>query len=317
MSTIPPSKKTTMPALGPLLTSEAPEPGFSVCLVVLAGVNQGRVLPLSPGENLLGRDDYADVQFTDAGVSRRHALISCDMESATFTVNDLASSNGTTVNDVPVKDRYTLSPGDKITLGQDTVIRFSLEHEVETRYAAAMYRAVLRDGLTGAFNRRYFDDRIQKELSFTMRYNVPLALLFLDIDRFKRINDDYEHRCGDAVLRQVADILHHVVRNEDVLARYGGEEFAIICRETTEAQGAVLAERLRLAVQDHRFTFEHLSLRVTVSLGVAQLGGDVLSAEKLVSAADLALLSAKEQGRNRVVLASLGQGATASQGASR
>ena len=303
MSTIPPSKKTTMPAFAGLTPALA-DPGSSVCLVVLAGENQGRVLPLTQGDNLLGRDDLVDVQFTDAGVSRRHALISCDMDSGLFTISDLSSSNGTTVNDIPLNERRPLSPGDKITLGQDTVVRFSLEHEVETRYAAAMYRAVLRDGLTGTFNRRYFDDRIQKEISLTLRHGVPLALLFLDIDHFKRINDEYEHRCGDAVLRQVADIMHQVIRNEDVLARYGGEEFAIICRETTEAQGAILAERLRIAIQDHRFTFEQLSLRVTVSLGVAQLSGEGLSSEALVTAADLALLAAKSQGRNRVILAS-------------
>lgn len=303
MSTLPPSKKTTMPALEGLTPALA-DPGFNVCLVVLAGVNQGRVLPLTQGDNLLGRDDLVDVQFTDAGVSRRHAVISCDLDNAHFSINDLASSNGTTVNDNPLTEGRILCPGDKITLGQDTVVRFSLEHEVETRYAAAMYRAVLRDGLTGTFNRRYFDDRLLKEVSFTLRHGVPLALLFLDIDRFKRINDEYEHRCGDAVLRQVADIMHQVIRTEDVLARYGGEEFAIICRETTEAQGAILAERLRMAIQDHRFTFENLSLRVTVSLGVAQLGREELSCEALVSAADLALLAAKNQGRNRVILAS-------------
>ena len=303
MSTLPPSKKTTMPFLAPL-DSMTTTPEWNVCLVVLAGVNQGRVIPLPAGDSLLGRDDGADVQFTDAGVSRRHALLTCDLQNNVFLLNDLSSSNGTMVNDETITEARRIQPGDKITLGQDTVIRFSLEHEVETRYAAAMYQQVLRDALTGTFNRRYFDDRIQREVSFTQRHGTPLSLLFLDIDRFKRINDDYEHRCGDAVLKQVSEIFHRVIRAEDVLCRYGGEEFAIVCRDTTEAQGAILAERLRMAVQDHRFTFEHLSLRVTVSIGVAQLMGETNSSEALVSAADLALLAAKGQGRNRVVLAS-------------
>jgi len=291
-----------MPSLTPLNPVTSP-PELNVCLVVLAGVNQGRVILLKQGDNLLGRDDGVDVQFTDAGISRRHALLTCDLQNNIFSISDLSSSNGTKVNGEEVGDGRNIRPGDKLTLGADTVIRFSLEHEVETRYAAAMYQAVLRDGLTGSFNRRHFDDRIQREVAFTRRHGTPLALLFLDIDRFKRINDDYEHRCGDAVLKQVAEIFHRVIRTEDVLCRYGGEEFAIICRDTTEAQGAILAERLRMAIQDHRFTFEQLSLRVTVSVGVAQLEGEALSGEALVSAADLALLSAKEQGRNRVVMA--------------
>ncbi len=303
MTSIPNSKKTTMPALGSPRTSLT-DTDDRACIIVLDGVNQGRILHLKDGENLLGRDENADALFTDEGISRRHALITCDPNGLYYAINDLASSNGTSVNDVPVESVKSLHPGDKIMLGAHNVLRFSMGNEVETRYAAAMYQAVLRDGLTGIFNRRYFDDHLEREVAFTLRYDTPLALLFLDIDHFKSINDNYEHRCGDAVLRQLTAALEQVIRTEDVLARYGGEEFAIICRETTESQACILAERLRRAIQDHLFTFEELALRVTVSIGVAQLDREDLTCGALVSSADIALLKAKETGRNRVVCAS-------------
>ncbi len=304
MGTLPTSKRSTIPALQSNDSNDGSGINNRPCLVVLEGVNQGRVFPLNDGDNLLGRDDGADVRFTDEGVSRRHALITCEPGGAYSAINDLASSNGTTVNDEAVTQTIGLKPGDKVMLGAHTILRFSMGDEIEARYAEAMYQAVLKDGLTGVFNRRYFDDCLMREVSLTLRHATPLALIMVDIDHFKSINDNYEHRCGDAVLKQLAALLERIVRTEDVVARYGGEEFAVICRETTERQGAVLAERLRRDIQEYRFAFEEHALRVTISLGVAQLEPEGLTCEALISAADLALIEAKEQGRNRVVLAS-------------
>ena len=162
-----------------------------------------------------------------------------------------------------------------------------------------MYAAALRDSLTGVFNRRYLDDHLERELAFAKRHRYPLALLMVDIDHFKRVNDKHGHRVGDAALRHVADTLLAGSRTEDVVARYGGEEFAVVCRNTDERNATRLAERLRDAVGKKVFDFEGRLIRLTISIGVAgSFENNAIRADKLVDAADEALYHAKNGGRN-------------------
>jgi diguanylate cyclase (GGDEF)-like protein len=107
----------------------------------------------------------------------------------------------------------------------------------------SVYEAALRDPLTRAYNRRYFDDRLFSELSFARRHGAPLGLLMVDLDHFKRINDVYGHQAGDVVLRVVAATIQRLMRPEDVVARYGGDEFVVIARGTTLRNAEILAER--------------------------------------------------------------------------
>jgi diguanylate cyclase (GGDEF)-like protein len=176
------------------------------------------------------------------------------------------------------------------------------------------------DGLTGLWNRRYFDARLAESLSIARRGHRPLSLLLADIDRFKSINDQYGHTFGDEVLRRVALCLSETGRLEDVSCRYGGEEFAVIAADTNREGAAHLGERLRHAVEDVQFDVRGRGkLNISASFGVTSVDDagsndeplDSLS-RHLIDAADNALYEAKRTGRNRVVVASPQVVATAS-----
>lgn len=171
-----------------------------------------------------------------------------------------------------------------------------------------LHRLATYDQLTELHNRRALLERLQEEVARSTRYNRPVSLLLLDIDRFKRVNDTYGHDVGDDVLRRVSHLLKHAVRTADLVARFGGEEFAIVLPETSLAEAGVLAERLREliatdspTVTSRAGTVQRLS--VTVSFGVACINAEADAEKELIKAADEALYRAKHNGRNRVELA--------------
>jgi diguanylate cyclase (GGDEF)-like protein len=159
-----------------------------------------------------------------------------------------------------------------------------------------------RDGLTELYNHRYFQSVMDHELNRSLRYRRPLALILFDLDHFKRINDTYGHPVGDVILKNISIIAQQSVRNSDCVARYGGEEFAILLPETDLKSAAIVAERLRKAVEIHTFQPEGLSISMTISVGVAALNPDHGSMKKseFISAADQALYESKKNGRNRI-----------------
>ncbi len=157
------------------------------------------------------------------------------------------------------------------------------------------------DGLTGIFNRRYFEMRIAEEIERAGRYNGRLAVIMLDIDLFKRLNDEFGHLLGDEVLRQVSTVLGQQIRKADVLCRYGGEEFVVLAPETTGEKAMGVAEKLRRVVGS--WHFPGVPRPVTISAGVADFPGDGTTRDEIVKAADAALYAAKQGGRNRVVSA--------------
>ena len=157
------------------------------------------------------------------------------------------------------------------------------------------------DGLTGIYNRRYFEQRILEELERSLRYNGSLSLLMIDIDNFKKLNDEFGHLLGDEVLRQVSSIFEQHLRKLDVVCRYGGEEFAILVPETHGNRATAVAEKLRKIIES--WNFPGVPRPVTISIGVAEFPSDGRTRDELMKAADDALYSAKQQGRNRVVAA--------------
>jgi two-component system cell cycle response regulator len=161
-------------------------------------------------------------------------------------------------------------------------------------------RLSLTDGLTGLWNRRQLDLRAAEAMQVATRFGEPFALLLLDIDHFKGVNDRLGHQTGDAVLVEVAGRVASAVREVDVVARYGGEEFALLLPRTEPEGAALLAEKVRSLIADRPFQLESGDLTVTASIGVAchpQHGGSV---RELLAAADAALYRAKGAGRNRV-----------------
>jgi diguanylate cyclase (GGDEF)-like protein len=166
----------------------------------------------------------------------------------------------------------------------------------------------LTDALTGVHNRRYFDQRLREEVDRALRKGQPLSCMLLDVDHFKRVNDQFGHLIGDVVLREVAEQVKDQLRLSDAMARYGGEEFAVLLVQTDVPTAKAIAERIRdrVATQPIRLP-ENQDLRVTISIGVSTMqeelrGADVdAKASELVARSDRALYSAKNAGRNRVV----------------
>lgn len=158
------------------------------------------------------------------------------------------------------------------------------------------------DCLTKLDNHRRVQEELATEFERAKRQNSPMTVLFADLDDFKMINDFYGHLFGDQVLREVANILRRTVRSIDIIGRYGGDEFLVIMPNTSSQQASLIAERARAAVHDHVFTDGTNSVKVTVSMGVASYPApDIRGKEDLVRCADLEMLRAKEQGRDRIV----------------
>ncbi len=164
----------------------------------------------------------------------------------------------------------------------------------------------VKDSLTGCFNRRYLSEKLPSELKRANRYERRLALILVDIDHFKDINDTHGHLCGDQVLIEFVDILQKNLRKGvDWLVRYGGEEFVLVLPETGLPGAEKHAERLRTTIQDARFRWEGESVSITASFGVSAYdpteGKEGFDAENLIESADACLYEAKQGGRNRVV----------------
>ncbi len=268
-------------------------------LIVLAGENLGRMYRIEQSETIVGRAVEAGIRLEDDGVSRRHAKICQDPDGEVW-VEDMRSANGTLVNGQTVA-RRALRDGDKIQMGSTTILKFTYSDRLEEDFQRKMHDAALHDGLTKAYNKRYFLDRLPTEIAYALRHKTPLSLLMFDVDHFKKVNDTYGHLAGDAVLATLSQIASTTLRTEDLFARYGGEEFAILCRGVSAGDASVLGRRLLGLIASSTFQYHSARIPVTVSIGVASLGPGMTDGTQLIATADAALYEAKRTGRNRVV----------------
>jgi diguanylate cyclase (GGDEF)-like protein len=159
------------------------------------------------------------------------------------------------------------------------------------------------DGLTGLFNRRYWQERFEREYKMALRTEPDICAIMLDIDHFKKVNDTYGHNAGDLVIQRLAKLIKLATRETDICGRYGGEEFSIILPNTTEKTAKIMAERLRKLVELDAVQYEDIKIKVTISIGIAQFTKDYRESVLWVEDADKALYLAKEGGRNKVMLA--------------
>jgi two-component system cell cycle response regulator len=273
-------------------------------LTILTGTQTGRVINLKAGAPIsVGRAEECAIRFDDASVSSRHAQI-VGIAGAFYFVDE-GSTNGSAVNGARVErgKSVTLNDGDRVQLGSGTLMRFSLVDDAEREALTRMYDAAFRDALTGAYNRKQLDERLDAELAFAHRHATELSIAMFDVDRFKSVNDTYGHLAGDAILKTCAQVVARQLRQEDLLARYGGEEFVVLARGIPLAGAIMLGERLRTAVAASVTNMGGVELRVTVSVGVASLRccGERKDRAALIGIADERLYRAKQAGRNRVV----------------
>ncbi len=178
------------------------------------------------------------------------------------------------------------------------------------RYVERVKQLAYLDGLTGIFNRRYFELRMVEEIERARRFQAGLAVVMVDIDQFKHLNDEFGHLLGDEVLRQVSSIFHQQLRKIDVVCRFGGEEFAILLSQTNAQHAKAVADKLRCLVE--AWQFPGVPRPVTISAGVSTYPEHGATRDELVKAADAGLYAAKQGGRNRVVLSALANKAASS-----
>jgi len=288
-------ESTVLTQLAPA-SSVTAEPARHACLVVLFGAEIGRRIALDGRDVVIGRAASNDLQLDNDSVSRTHAIVSRTPHG--FVLRDQESTNGSFVNDQPVRER-ALKDGDQIRIGR-AMLKFLTSDNVEAQYHEEIYRLMTLDGLTQLYNRRFFQESLEREIERSRRYKSPLVLVLADVDLFKQINDRYGHQAGDTVLRKIAVLLKSKVRTNDLVARIGGEEFAVLVPATRRQGGLALADKLRRTVANERFVHDGDTIPVSLSLGVAEYDAAMESSDTLVKQADERLYEAKHAGRNTV-----------------
>lgn len=215
--------------------------------------------------------------------------------------------------DVPLLDEERVVVRDVVDLVRATSATDDLEARIaqlqRENIELIMKNRVLaevsaRDSLTGLYNRWYVMEKIESEMNRSLRHGSPVALLMLDIDHFKRINDSFGHAAGDSVLKSFGQVLRDSCRVYDVPGRYGGEEFCIVLPETRVGNTTVVAERIRERLAERRFDVGGDHVAITASMGIAGMDSvadeGLVSSAALIERADRALYSAKHRGRDRI-----------------
>lgn len=289
MTSIFPGRRTAIS-----IPSERPLASGPPCLVIISGGDMGRRYELGKQEVSIGRGDNCTICVSTDQVSRKHATV--QQVLGRYYVVDMRSTNGTFVNEQKV-ERAKLMDGDQIRVGK-TVLKYTESH-VEQRYFEHAFNLASMDALTGAFNKRYFDDTFGKEIQRAQQTSTPLSLVLFDIDHFKKINDSFGHPAGDAVLKNVSAAVAAHLREGDALFRVGGEEFALLLAATPRDMARLAAEAVRQLIGSLVTDFMGTRISATLSLGVAELGPNEAPAA-LYQRADELLYAAKRGGRDRV-----------------
>ena len=290
MASIFPGRRTAIS-----IPSERPPSAGPPCLVIISGDDIGRRYELGTQEVSIGRADTCTICVNTDQVSRKHATIQCILGK--YYLVDMRSTNGTFVNEQKV-ERAKLLDGDQIRVGK-TVLKYTESH-VEQRYFEHAFNLASMDALTGAFNKRYFDESFGKEVQRSQQAGTPLCIVLFDIDHFKKINDTYGHPAGDAVLKNVSGAVASQLRDGDALFRVGGEEFALVLSATPRDLAIQAAEAVRARIESLVTDFMGTRITATLSLGVAELTSGELPAA-LYQRVDEKLYAAKRGGRNQVM----------------
>ena len=247
----------------------------------------------------IGRDPKTELPLQDEGISRRHCSIAFDKDKSAFFIEDLGSTNGTLLNGKRLQSAKKLEAGDRIYLGA-CVVKFTYSDALEVGYHAQMDVLVGTDDLTGLIAKRRFDAAYVRAVDEARRMRAPLAVMMLDLDGLKRINDTHGHPVGAHTIAEVGKIIGKVVSPHGAACRFGGDEFAAFLPNLGKRDGARVGETIRALVAGHRFEKDGVVVRPTISIGVSAYPEDGASADLLLRHADEALYRAKKTGRDRV-----------------
>jgi len=274
-------------------------------LTLLSGPEKGKVFDIPESKQMVvGRSRDANIHIKELSVSRKHLTITSDDTGRVF-VTDLNSSNGTYVNDIRV-DKVVLSNNDKIKIGEDIYLKFSLVDDIDKQYMHNLYESATKDFLTKALKKDAFLNKFKAELENTKNAISTIALVMLDIDFFKKVNDTHGHTVGDYVLAELVQLFQKRLRRGNVLGRYGGEEFILFLKDTTPEGALTYANKMIDAVREHPFEYESIRVPIRISMGISIC--DVINCndardttvEEMIKEADQYLYKAKQKGRDRV-----------------
>ena len=267
----------------------------STRLIVVSGLLLGHQVEVGDAPVTIGRGADCTIALPHPSVSRLHCRIW--REDGRFHIEDLESTNRTFLNGKPVT-RAELRDGDQIGVGSNA-LKFFIGESMEARYHDELIDLAIYDSLTGFYNRRHFLGLLAEEVA-KAKAGRPLCLLMLDLDYFKSINDRHGHMVGDQALSGIAEILRQKTPPNAVTGRFGGEEFSMLLRDATLDEAIAVADTLRAAIAAQPLALRDLRLSTTISIGVAEFGGEATSNSTLLRAADEQLYRAKQGGRNRV-----------------
>lgn len=278
------------------------QPGEGCLLQIYPATSNSQMIRLTEERTLIGREPSCEIVIEDEAMSRVHAAF--ELTAAGYFLCDLGSTNGTRVDDRQLRGRIPLVGGELIRMG-GSVLKFMASGNTEANYHAVVHELMTRDSLTHCYNRSYVLPAIDRELETCRLHRQTLAVLLLDIDHFKVINDTHGHLVGDEVLRIFCERVRSKLRRVDILARFGGEEFVVCLLRTTQETAAKRAEEIRDAIGGSPFSTSMGLVDVTCSLGVASSDGvDLSTSDTLLSLADRLLYQSKDNGRNMVSCAS-------------
>lgn len=270
-------------------------------LVVVSGnlLDVGRILPIENSTLTIGRDANSDFPLNDRLISRKHLEIVSlkeEKENYSLLIRDLDSTNGTFVKGKRITEEW-LRLGETIEIGSETILLFRTESFTCIQNHNLVLSMVSRDSLTGVYNRRAFDqliEHIHEKFKNTTNY---YALLLIDVDHFKIINDTFGHPSGDRVLKAISSLIRRELRAEDIVARLGGDEFAILLPKSNGESAAKIAERLLKKVRQLR-NDDKTPLNLTLSIGISADQGSRMKTSEVYRQADVALYKAKQKGRD-------------------
>jgi diguanylate cyclase (GGDEF)-like protein len=272
------------------------------CLVLIHtdGPDLGKRYDLHGSSIIIGRDPASDIFVDEDTASRRHARVEKTSEQTLLV--DLGSTNGTYLNDnrIPPDMPVRLAEGDRVKIGR-SIFKYLAGNVIETLYYEEIHKMAIMDGLTGLYNKRYFMETLEREISRARRHKRSLSLILFDIDHFKEVNDGFGHLAGDHILKELSEIIKSRVRREEVVARYGGEELVVLMPETHIDGAYQLAEQIRNRVQAHDFLFSNKRIGITISGGVAESQEADYEMMDFIQLADDRLYEAKNSGRNMVI----------------